>query len=141
MPPKKWPVEQLSPTTRYRYAERTADTRRAHADESTVWRRSLAEAELSPERREELLTLIRRGTRVAEAAAQVGVSWQRVYGLAAYNTEFSDALDAATAEACVCGGTPWLRTEGRRRCFCPQARAYRAQEAQEYRDRQKRWNS
>jgi hypothetical protein len=140
MPPKKLPADQHRPTTRYRYRDRTAEARKGHAEQSLAWRRAQTEAEFPASLRRELLKLIRQGMRVSEAAAQVGFTWQKVYGLAAIDEDFSDALDDATASACVCGGRPWLRVEGRRRCFCPDAREYRANEARAYRERQRQWS-
>lgn len=138
MPPKKLPKSQLRPTTRYRYAERTPMTRRAHAQQSVEWRRKIAEAEFPLERRNQLLELISSGVPVRDAAEEIGTTWQKVYGLAAINAQFSEALDEATRKACICGGQPWTRggRSDRRRCCCPEARAWRARESQEYRARQ-----
>ena len=112
-----------APLTLYRDGQRDPITRAAHADRMRDWLHDIAETELDPDTRAELLDLVRAAGEVAGPAAQLGLTHQRVYGLAAWNDAFATDLDAALSARCaggqVCGRPAGYRRRGR----CPACRA------------------
>lgn len=86
------------------------------------------------DKRESFLTLVKAGTRVVDAATQVGVTWQTVYAYASVDREFSRRLDAATRAHCTCEGSGRTGV-GRQRCDCPESRRGHARETARLRRR------
>ncbi|MBF6333584.1 hypothetical protein [Nocardia transvalensis] len=101
---------QVSPNTRYHNQNaRDAAARAAHASVSKQWRRQLAAAAFHRRDQAKLLTMIRSGTTLTAAAAELGLSHQAVYGRANWDTRFGNRLERVLAATCPAGsrcGTP-----------------------------------
>ncbi|MFI6512886.1 hypothetical protein ACIBCT_35240 [Streptosporangium sp. NPDC050855] len=119
----------LKDATRYRYGNRDDAARCAHVDEENARRRELLAAAHPAWLRRALLEAIRDGVSPREAAERLRTSFQAIYALARIDPEWGRELDEATSAACTCEGTGWKRQEPRKRCHCPIARAYRAEES------------
>lgn len=115
-------------TSRYRRGERDQVAINAHSDAEAERRCQLRAARHTPEIRASILGDIADGYSPRAAARRHGSNFQAIYALAALDEVWRRALDAATEAQCICLGTGWRRA-GRRRCYCPTARAYRAEEA------------
>lgn len=90
----------LRPTTRYRYGTRTPTTRRAHAQQSRAWRRSLSDAEWTPALRAALLEAIQRHGQVKPAAAELGLPEQAVYGRMRWDTDLAAQVEQELDRSC-----------------------------------------
>lgn len=100
MPPStrvrgRWVAPDGTPalTSRYRAGEHTPDTRAAHAADTTSWRRTLADAEFSPELRARFLDLLRETGTVKATARGLGLTPQRVYGRMTRDAQFAAAVE------------------------------------------------
>lgn len=95
--------DRFAPQTLYRVGCRCDSCTAAHSADSARWRREWAE-ELFPETaRMRLLKLVGTGMPVNQAATTVGTTPGRVYGRAAWDAEFAEALDWASRALCVLG--------------------------------------
>ncbi|QYN41204.1 hypothetical protein K1T35_48575 (plasmid) [Pseudonocardia sp. DSM 110487] len=117
MPPKKWPIEQLAPTSRYRAGHRDAVSRAGHAADTTGWRRRLAQIEVDDITLALLVSAVRASGDLRDAAERCGLTVQKVYGRMAWDARFSEQLELALAEACSggehCGTVRGYRSGGR----------------------------
>ncbi|MFE7664731.1 hypothetical protein [Streptomyces celluloflavus] len=94
---------KYAPATLYRVGCRCRVCMAAHSAESWQRRRALAEEAFSSEQRRQVLALVEAETPVHEAAEQVGVTPQQVYGRANWDLEFAEQLDEAAWSLCVFG--------------------------------------
>lgn len=112
------------PASRYRAGDRDDGARAGKAADDRARRRVLADQAFPPPVRQAILAAVQRGTRVAEAARDLGVTVQAVYGLAGRDRSFADALDAAQRRAapvdCPHGTPMGYRWYG---CHCRACRA------------------
>lgn len=95
--------KRLSDVTRYRQRARDAAARAAHAADTTSWRRSIAEADFGPDEQQQLVDALRRGASMTQAAAEIGLSTNLVYGRTQWDPDFSSELEAALTETCPAG--------------------------------------
>ncbi|MGV9679096.1 hypothetical protein ACWDSJ_27760 [Nocardia sp. NPDC003482] len=94
----------LNPNSRYHaQGARDAEARRGHAAASRRWRRQRAATRFTPDDQARLLELIRRGRTVAEAASEIGLSFQAVFKRTLWDPRFGDRLEKALAETCPAG--------------------------------------
>lgn len=101
--------ERFTPLTLWRLGCRCPDCTAAHSATDRAYKRQLADQEFPAEVREQLLARVRDGESVKAAAKAVGTAAGHVYGRAAWDSEFAEALDEAGRALCVLG-------EGDARC-------------------------
>ena len=89
--------------TRWRYGDRDSGARIAQNASTTSWRRDIADAAFPEADQAELLRAIRRGVSVRGAAAALGMTYQAVYGRAAWDVGFAEALETTLADTCPAG--------------------------------------
>lgn len=95
--------DRYAPLTLYRAGCRCDPCTRAHVAGSAARVRALADEAFPAQRRAELLVLVEDGTKVVDAARQVGVTAGRVYSRAMWDAAFAEALDEAAWSLCVHG--------------------------------------
>ncbi|MFE3504208.1 helix-turn-helix domain-containing protein [Kitasatospora sp. NPDC059146] len=93
--------DRYDPSTLWRLGCACADCTAWHAKSTRAYRQRAREQRFPPEKREELLALVRTGTPVKVAAPQVGMTHHQVYALARTNAEFGRCLDTAGEALCV----------------------------------------
>ncbi|MFD8670522.1 hypothetical protein ACFV1U_34725 [Streptomyces microflavus] len=104
--------ERYAASTLYRVGCRCVPCTRAHNTDSVARSRALAEDVFPRAKRDQVIALVTESTPVAVAAATAGVTLGTVYGRAAWDADFADALDEAGWSLCVSGqespecGTP-----------------------------------
>ncbi|GAA1613338.1 hypothetical protein GCM10009733_006790 [Nonomuraea maheshkhaliensis] len=110
------------PTSRYRAGARNdPEARAAHNEQTREWRRQQSDAEFPSAARQRVLTAVREGQKLTDAARAVNITTNGVWGRARWDAEFSDALEEALAANCPggarCGTDGGYKDGGRcRRC-------------------------
>lgn len=95
--------ERFSASTLYRVGCRCPVCTAAHSAESKDRRRALAEDAFPEPKRRRLVELVSGSMPVPDAAKKIGVTIYQVYGRAAWDAEFAEALDEAGWSLCVLG--------------------------------------
>ncbi|MFC1405686.1 MULTISPECIES: hypothetical protein [Streptacidiphilus] len=125
---RRLPHQDLSPLTLWRLGCRCERCTAAHNDRDRDRRRQLADTVLTEDIRRQLLATVAAGAPASEAAAAVGVSAQRVYGVASRDQEFAAELAEAGWSLCAAGradarcSTPAAYRDGCRGTGCRLAR-------------------
>jgi hypothetical protein len=105
--------------SRWRRGIRDIAARLAHNADTTSWRRSIAEAVFDADDQAHVLEELRRGARVTEAAAAVGLAVNALYGRAEWDADFADRLEETLANTCpagdYCGRPAGVKHGGHRR--------------------------
>lgn len=113
------PRSEQKLTSQYRRGVRTPETLRAHAEDTTQWRRELARSTFRPHIQDRFLHLIREGASFKNAAEQVGLTVQFINGFAMWELAFAKRLHKAFRDAKpdVPHGTETGYRWGECRCF------------------------
>ncbi|MFE1784225.1 hypothetical protein ACFW9F_16985 [Streptomyces sp. NPDC059506] len=128
--------DRFAPASLYRVGCRCDRCVAAHVEESREWRHNLADERFPATARNRVLELVSTGTPVPKAADEVGVTAATVYGRAAWDRTFAEALDKAGAALCLLGeDNPWCArpTAYRQGCRGTQCRKWRREAARKER--------
>jgi len=115
------------PTTDYRRGIHTPQTREAHRLACRDQRRRRAAKAFGEAARAIVLAALTDGATLRKAAQRAGATLGQIYGLAAWHTEWSSALDAALDTGCdpaLNHGTPGAYKHGGRCRACRTAGQY-----------------
>jgi hypothetical protein len=112
------------PHSRWRYGDRDPSATAGHNADSRTYRQRLAAEAFPPGARRRVVDRVAAGTGLAEAATEVGVTWQAVRAWSSRDPEFFGQLDEA-CRAAAPPGTEHGTAGGYRhaRCRCSRCRA------------------
>jgi hypothetical protein len=122
------------PESRYRVGDRDDDAKAGRAQYMRSYRDRARKHKLDDDTlRAAILSAVQRGTSVADAAAEHGLTSMSVWGYARHDEAFAAALDDATAAHAICTAATQGAYGYRLGCRCPDCRAGHHEENRRYR--------